>query len=96
MRVVLSAALIGASRRRCRSTGLWSLREVAAGHENGFYNPGALCLSTRRKDLTMRWRGRQVDIKDVLRDLDVPPGVVQQYHADLAKRSRGRGDSRHQ
>ena len=51
----------------------WTLQEVAAGHENGFYSPGTLCLGTRRKDLTMRWRGRQVDIKEVLRDLDVPP-----------------------
>ena len=51
---------------------IWTL-QVAADHENGFYSPGALCLTTRRKDLIMRWRGRQVDIKEVLRDLDVPP-----------------------
>ena len=49
------------------------MQEVAAGHKNGFYSPGALCLSLRRKDFNMRWRGRQVDIKEVLRDLDVPP-----------------------
>jgi tRNA(Ile)-lysidine synthase len=52
---------------------LWTLKKVAAGHEGGFYSPGKLCLSTRRKDLTIRWRGRQTDIKEVLRDLDVPP-----------------------
>ena len=29
----------------------WTLQEVAAGHENGFYSPGTLCLTTRRNDL---------------------------------------------
>ena len=51
----------------------WTLKNVAPGHKGGFYSLGKLYLSTRRKGLTMRWRGRQADIKEVFRDLDVPP-----------------------
>ena len=51
----------------------WLLERSDSHSADGFYSPGKLCLSTRRKGLSMRWRGRKADIKEVFRQLDVPP-----------------------
>lgn len=51
----------------------WTLKISDPQALGGFYSPGPLCLSTRRKGLSMLWRGRQVDTKMLLRELGVPP-----------------------
>ena len=51
----------------------WTLAAADPSSADGFYSPGTLCLSTRRKGLSMLWRGRHADSKDVLRELGVPP-----------------------
>jgi tRNA(Ile)-lysidine synthase len=51
----------------------WLLERSDPQSADGFYRPGRLCLSARRKGLSMRWRGRKADIKEVFRQLDVPP-----------------------
>ena len=51
----------------------WTLAAADPSSADGFYSPGTLCLSTRRKGLSMLWRGRHADPKDVLRELGVPP-----------------------
>ena len=51
----------------------WTLKISDPQTLGGFYSPGPLCLSTRRKGLSMLWRGRQFDTKMLLRELGVPP-----------------------
>jgi tRNA(Ile)-lysidine synthase len=51
----------------------WTVKISDPQTSGGFYSPGPLRMSTRRKGLSMLWRGRQVDTKMLLRELGVPP-----------------------